>query len=173
MFIFGRKRKYDRRRAIRRTLGLGAITGMRALSGLALLSRDAAYREPRGRADLTGTSFALLKSRRAAGVLTVMAAAEMVNDKLPNTPNRIESAPLLCRALCGAVVGAAAFAAEDEAPALGAAAGLAAAVLAAFAAFHLRRRISQSKVVPDPLLGLAEDAVVIGAGMRVLDNGPR
>src|SRR5262249_55469291 len=65
------------------------------LISLALLSAASGARSTIGVAAI---------SRR--GPARVVAAAELVADKLPNTPDRIDRAPMLARVAAGALVGA-------------------------------------------------------------------
>ena len=84
-----------------RALGLGAISGLRSLSGPAFVSRAAC----RGDLDLDGTIFAFLGSPRLSKVLLVIALGDIiVGVKLPVTPSRTALPPLLGRKLGSAPV---------------------------------------------------------------------
>lgn len=71
---------------IGRTLGLGAVAGVRSMSAPALLSRAASRGSIEGIED---TPFAFLSSPRTARILTVLAVGEALADKLPFSPDRI------------------------------------------------------------------------------------
>ncbi len=146
----------------RKALGLGAISGLRSLSGPALVSRAAS----RGGLDLGGTRLAFLGSPRLSKALLVMALGELVGDKLPTTPSRTARPPLLGRAATGGLVGAALFVSEGRRATTGAALGSSAAVAAAFAGERLRALLVEKTNLPDPAVALAEDAVVLLVGYR-------
>ena len=119
------------------TVVLGAVTGMRSMSGAAAL----AHRR--------GT---------LQGAMAVMAVGEMLADKTPFVGERIDPLPLAGRALMGAVVGGV-IAHEERANLLaGSLIGAAAAVIAAHAAYRIRKRLP----MPPAVAGLLEDAVVFG-----------
>lgn len=150
--------------ASRGTLGLGAISGLRLLSGPALLSRAAA----KGNLSLEGTALSFLGSPLISKTLLVMALGELVGDKIPATPSRTALPPLLGRATSGALVGAALFASDGSHAATGAAVGSSAAVASAFAGECLRALAGEKTRLPDPVVALAEDAVVLLGGSLLL-----
>ena len=80
--------------SVSRVLGLGAISGLRSLSGPAFVCRAASH----GYLDLDGTVFAFLGSPRISKALVLMEFGELVGDKLPATPSRTSLHPLLGRA---------------------------------------------------------------------------
>jgi uncharacterized membrane protein len=124
------------RNVVRKTLALGALTGMRSTAGAAVLAFQ------RG---------GLLKN-----VLATLAAGEIVADKTAAVGNRIDPAPLAGRALMGAIVGGVIAHEADDTVTFGALLGAAAAVAAAHLAFHARRRLP----LPNVPAGLIEDALV-------------
>jgi uncharacterized membrane protein len=152
--------------SVSRVLGLGAITGLRSLSGPAFVCRAASH----GHLDLEGTPIAFLGSPRLSKALVVMELGELVGDKLPMTPSRTSPPPLLGRAASGAVVGAVVFFSEGRNATIGAALGSAAAIVAAFAGERLRALAVEKTGLPDPAVALAEDATVLLVGLRSLRN---
>jgi uncharacterized membrane protein len=150
----------------RSALGMGAISGLRFVSGPALISRAAS----RGALNLEGTSLAFLGSPRLSKVLSVGALGELIVDKLPTTPSRTALPTLLCRAASGGLVGAALFASEGRRAAAGAALGSSAALAASFAGEGLRALTVEKTGLPDPVVALAEDTVVLLVGSRSLGN---
>ena len=143
-----------------RALALGAISGLRFASGPAFVSRAA----NRGDMDLGGTPLAFLSSLHLSKLLALAELGEMVADKLPVTPSRTKFMPLLGRAASGGLVGAAVFFAEDRRAATGAVLGSSCAVAAAFAGEGLRALVGRKTGLADPVVALAEDAVVILVG---------
>jgi uncharacterized membrane protein len=145
-----------------RALGLGAISGLRALSGPAFVSRAAS----RGDLNLDGTFLAFLSSPRLSKALVLMELGEMVGDKLPATPSRTSPPPLLGRAASGALVGAAVFVSEGLRATTGAALGSTAAIAAGFTGEWLRALTVEKTGFPDPVVALAEDAIVLLVGLQ-------
>ena len=80
-----------------RALGLGAISGLRSLSGPVFVSRAAS----RGDLNLDGTFLAFLSSPHLWKVLVLTEIGELVGDKLPIAPSRTTPPPLLGRILLG------------------------------------------------------------------------
>jgi uncharacterized membrane protein len=145
-------------------LGLGAISGLRSLSGPAFVSHAAS----RGDLDLDRTVFAFLGSPYVFKALVLMELGELVGDKLPVTPSRTSPPPLFGRAASGALVGAAVF--EGRRATIGAALGSTAAIGAAFAGERLRALAVEKTGLPDPVVAFAEDAIVLLVGLRSLRN---
>lgn len=139
--------------------GIGCVAGMRSMAAPALLSRQLTehpHRGPAGR---------LLASPPVASVLPVLAAGEMVADKTPFIPDRTEAVPVAGRALMGALCGAAICHGTRSEQMAGALVGAAAAVGATFLAYTIRRRAGEA--LPDLVLGMAEDALVLALGARI------
>lgn len=146
------------------TVWLGILAGMRSMSAPALLSLRLA-RDPEPPVHpLTR----LLSAPRAARVLGVLAAGELVADKLPWMPARVAPVALTGRALSGALVGATVAARGRRALAGFALAGAVTAVATAFTLFKLRRRAGLRLRVPDAYLGLLEDAAAAALSARLL-----
>jgi uncharacterized membrane protein len=147
-----------------RALGLGAISGLRSLSGPAFVSRAASD----GRLDLDGTPLGIMSSSYVSKALLMMALGELVGDKLSVTPSRTSPPVLLWRAVSGGLAGSASFVSEGRRAATGGVLGSSAAIAAAIAGERLRALAGEKTGLPDPLFALAEDAVVLLVGSRSL-----
>lgn len=148
-----------------RTLGLGAVAGVRSMSAPAHLSRAAS----RGRFGvIEDTPFAFLASPRAARILTLLAVGEAIGDKFPGAPDRISIPGLAGRVASGTLVGAAMFAAAERRAAVGAAFGLLAALASAYPSYYLRVKTQEKLGAPNWALGLLEDTLAEGAGLLAL-----
>lgn len=132
---------------------LGAISGMRTFSGPVALN----LRLRQTGAGSRGGE--LLTGGLANTLLPIAAVGELVSDKLPNVPDRIEALPLGGRAAMGAVVGGIVAAEEDGNVLLGGLIGALAAIATAHAAYHARKQLP----VPAWAGGLIEDGIVISA----------
>jgi uncharacterized membrane protein len=93
-------------------------------------------------------------------LLIAAAAGELVADKLPNTPSRLEPAGIAGRLVLGATA-AGLFARTRRAPWLPAAAiGGATAIVSAKIGHDVRVRLAQH--APDPAVAVVEDALAFG-----------
>jgi len=137
--------------------GLGAVTGVRSMVGLAFFSDHA--NEDR---EKNNPALNLLQMPQAAPILKVMAAGEVVMDKMPFAPDRTAAGPLIGRAVLGALVGAAI---SKDKWVQGGIAGAVGAVVSAYTIYHLRKALHNDRHIPNMVLGMVEDAVV----MKVAD----
>jgi uncharacterized membrane protein len=149
-----------------RTLGLGAIAGMRSMAAPAALSRAV----ERGDVDgLENTPFAALGSPGVSTVLRMFEIGEMFVDKLPVVvPSRTAPPPLLGRAASGAIAGAALFSSGGRRMATGGVLGAVSALASAYAMEHLRLQMVERLGIPDLVAALSEDAIVLFGGARLL-----
>jgi uncharacterized membrane protein len=93
-------------------------------------------------------------------LLVLAAAGELVVDKLPTTPSRLEPSGLAGRLAMGALA-AGLFAQTRQAPWLPAAAiGASSAAIAAKVGHDVRARLAQQ--VPDPAVAVVEDELALG-----------
>ena len=150
----------DKNNTLALAAGIGLIAGLRSMAAPALVSHHLSQRS-RGRAP------GLLASSRTAAVLKLLAAGEMVGDKTPFIPNRTDPPALAGRALSGALSGAALAGARGGSPLGAALIGSTAAVGSTFLAYNLRREAGRRSGIPDFLLGLVEDVVVLTAGSNI------
>jgi uncharacterized membrane protein len=109
-----------------------------------------------------------LGSDMTTNILGVLAAAELVADKMPFTPDRTEPPSLMLRAASGALCGAAVASALRGSSVQGAILGSAAAVGAAFAGREFRRMAHKQKW-PDAPVALVEDALAIGGAVAIIN----
>jgi uncharacterized membrane protein len=152
------------RNLIFRTAVVGFATGIRSMAGTAFLAARAGM-EPRG---FKGTRFGWLAYRPVAALFGLMAAGEVVVDKLPILPARTAPGPLFGRIQFGALAGAALFT-EADAPAWqGALLGAVSAVAGAFAGYNYRTRAARALNVPDLPVALVEDAATAGLAAAAL-----
>lgn len=153
-----------------RSLGLGAVAGMRSMMAPTLVSRalgaGAAARPDREPARS-------LASRTARRVLPLLAAGELVADKLPMTPDRTLPRSVAVRVLSGALAGAALAASRRQSAGTTAVAGGAAALASTFAMLRLRTAVARRLAVPDVWVGLAEDGLALALGRAMAAGDER
>ena len=142
--------------------GLGAVTGVRSMIGLAFFSDHANEDKEKNNPALT-----LLKLPQAAPIIKMMAAGEVVMDKLPFAPDRTDFGPLVGRAAIGALVGAAI---SKDKWIQGGVVGALGAIAAAYAAYHLRKALHDDRHVPNVVLGMVEDAIVMKVANTIVQQ---
>jgi uncharacterized membrane protein len=149
-----------------KALGLGAIAGARSMAAPAALG-SAVERGDVG--PLEHTPFAALGYPRISRALRLLAIGEMFVDKLPVVvPSRTSPPPLIGRMASGAFVGAALFVSRERRALAGGVLGAVSALMSAYAAERLRLRIADKLGIPDPVVALVEDAVVLFGAARLL-----
>jgi uncharacterized membrane protein len=122
---------------------IGVVCGMRSAMGPAVLAW-------RGR----------LGGARTRWLLTAAAAGELVADKTPVVPPRTSPPALGGRLVSGAVCG------RQLAGTWGAVGGALGALGGTFGAYRARAALGEAIEVPDPLLGVAEDALAVSIAAR-------
>jgi uncharacterized membrane protein len=149
-----------------RTVGLGAITGVRSMAAPAALSRAVERGDVGG---LEDTPFAALGSPRVSKALRALEIGEMFVDKFPGLlPSRTSAPPLLGRAALGAFVGAALFVSDGRRAVVGGVLGAVSALAGAYAGERLRLLGAEQLGIPDPVVALLEDGVVLFGAARLL-----
>jgi uncharacterized membrane protein len=148
-----------------RTAALAAISGVRSMAAPALLARAVARGEISG---LRATPLAALGYGRVSTVLQILMVGEMIGDKTPFVPSRTSAGPLFGRTLSGALTGSALFVTSERRGLSSALLGAVSALAGVYVADRLRSATTQGLGLPDPLLGLLEDGLVLFGGNRLL-----
>ncbi|OGX83069.1 hypothetical protein BEN48_04035 [Hymenobacter glacialis] len=138
---------------------------MRSMSAPAFLSH---YLSRQPHAGLNGSPLRFLQKPGTATVLKVLAAGELVADKLPTTPDRIALPGMTGRLLSGGLVGAAWYKSRHGSALGGGLLGAAVAFASTIVSYALRTGISEKSGVPSALVGAGEDALVLGGGAALL-----
>jgi len=150
-----------------RPLVLGVVTGLRSQLGLAAL----AWSEPASARDTR--ALRLLRSTPGRGLTSAGAAAELVADKLPSTPSRLDPQNLAFRLLAGAGVGALAVNSTDRRTVgVASAVGLAGAAVGTYAGAYYRKLLPARTRTPDLLWAVGEDAVAAGLAATAIKVWP-
>jgi uncharacterized membrane protein len=145
---------------------IGVIAGLRSMTAPAVVSWAAHL----GWLALPNTHLALLGTTPAVVILTLFALAELIVDKLPATPNRTTTGPLVGRIGTGALCGAALCVAADRSLALGILLGSLGAIAGAFGGYQARRELVKSLRVPDIFVALVEDCIAVGGGFFIVSR---
>jgi uncharacterized membrane protein len=152
--------------ALALAFAIGVITGLRSLTAPAVVSW-ATHLEW---LDLQPTGFAFLGYAATPYILTILAIAELVGDKLPKTPSRKAPGPFMARVVLGAFSGAALCAAANLSSAAGALLGGLGAVAGTLGGYEARTRLVKAFHLPDMVIALLEDAVAIGGGLFLVSR---
>src|SRR5262245_37528945 len=131
---------------------MGLLNGLRSFTPPAV----AAWAAHLGWLKLDGT-LALVGSVPAVAIFTLLAAGELIADKMPWIPNRTSISGLVARLLMGNLTGACVAAAGGQSIWLGAGCGAVAAIVGAFAGYHARTRSVRALGKPDIYVALVED----------------
>jgi uncharacterized membrane protein len=142
--------------------GIGAVSGLRSMSGPALVAEAAGSH----RIDLRGTPLAWLGSGHALRTSAVLAVGELIADKIPSAPSRLNPASMIVRALSGAACAYALCGRErsNREKWGSAVVGATAAVAATWAGSAFRKNTKLPKIAA----ALAEDAVAMATGAAVV-----
>lgn len=148
-------------------VGLGAVTGLRSFTGLAMVARELRDRNAGRwwRNRRAGRLERWLSEPAVAGAVQVLAVGELLGDKLPGVPDRTDPGPLGGRMVIGALLGA--LVAGEDRSVVGAAAGALGALAGAYAGWWLRREAGRATFLPDSAVALAEDAMAVAAAREL------
>jgi uncharacterized membrane protein len=143
---------------------IGCVCGLRSMAAPAVVSWGAHL----GWLHLDGSPLAFLTNKISLVVFNLFAIGELIADKLPVIPARIQAGPLGVRIFFGAGCGAALSISHAASPIFGAVLGGLGGVAGAFAGYHYRLGLSAK--VPGLLLALLEDAVAVGGGWLLVSR---
>ena len=142
-------------------VGIGAVAGLRALTAPAVL----AWAIERRLIRVGSSPFATIISGTASRRITHFALAELVADKLPFTPSRLNATPLVSRIISGSICGATIYGVVKRPLTQGAVLGGLGAIAGAFVGYHMRKRLGRER--PDLGVAILEDALAIGGGVLI------
>jgi uncharacterized membrane protein len=108
---------------------------------------------------------ALMGSLPAVAIFTLLAALELVADKLPQTPNRTSPPGLMARIVMGGLTGACVAAGGGQSIFLGAFFGVVGGVIGCFRGYAARTRLVQASGTRDLYVALIEDLLAIAGSL--------
>jgi uncharacterized membrane protein len=141
---------------------IGVVAGLRAFTPLAVVSWAARL----GWVPLQGTWLAFLSFAVTPYIFTVLAIAELVGDKLPQTPSRKAAMPFVVRIISGALCGAA-LGTASQSMVGGLIAGALGAVAGTLGGYEFRSRLVKAIGGRDLPIALFEDAIAVIAGVLI------
>ena len=144
---------------------IGVIAGLRALTAPMAVSWAARL----GWLHLENTPLAFMGYAATPYIWTVLAIAEIINDKLPKTPSRTAPGGFIPRLVTGALSGAALGSAVGELVG-GLIAGLAGSVAGTFGGYQARMRLVRAIGGNDLPIALLEDAIAVGGAFFLVSR---
>jgi uncharacterized membrane protein len=145
---------------------IGMIAGLRALTAPAVVSWAAHL----GWVNLQNSHLAWTGSTAAVAIFSILALAEIVNDKLPATPSRLAPPSLAIRSLTGALAGTSLAVAAGQSVLLGIVLGALGALAGSFVGYYVRHGIVTGLKLSDFPIALLEDAIAIGCGLLIVSR---
>jgi uncharacterized membrane protein len=148
---------------------LGFVAGLRSMTPLACLAFVARHGH-RTRGPLLRRHWPRwLTDRRVGRLLDLSAAGELVMDKMPVVPPRIERGPLIGRAVLGGLAGGIVAGSSRASVPVGALLGAAGAVAGSYGGYYARAGIKQATGLPDLPVALGEDAIALTLGLATAE----
>ncbi|MGC1684619.1 MAG: DUF4126 family protein [Candidatus Acidiferrales bacterium] len=141
---------------------IGVLTGLRSLTPTAATSWAA-----RGGWLKLRSPLLWIGTTPAAIVLTLLALAELVADKLPSTPSRTSPPGLIARVVLGGLSGACIAMGGEMGILVGALIGIVGALVGTFAGYQFRTRLVKALHTPDFVVAIMEDLICIGGSLWV------
>ena len=157
--------KKKTQKTLTQIIGFGIISGMRTTFASAIISH---YLSKKQNDALSESKLAFMQSPVTAKVTKLISAAEIVVDKLPNTPNRIVAPQLIARVISGAFASAVICKANNNSIAKGILIGGATTFAATFGTFYLRKYVSKNTFIKEPVTGVVEDVTAIDLGRLLM-----
>jgi uncharacterized membrane protein len=152
--------------ALALVFAIGIIAGLRALTAPAVVCWAAHL----GWLNLQNSHLAWMGSTAAVAIFSILALAEIINDKLPATGSRTAPPSLVIRSITGALAGTALAIAASQSVLLGIVLGVVGALAGSFLGYEVRHRIVTGLKVPDFPIALVEDAIAIGCGLLIVSR---
>ena len=146
---------------------IGVVAGLSSMTAPAVVSWAARL----GWLPLENTWLAFLGSAITPYILSVLAVAELINDKLPKTPSRKTPVPFAARVVVGALCGAA-LGAPGQALIGGLLAGVLGAVAGTLGGYEARTRLVKALGGKDLPIALLEDAIALCGAVWILSRLP-
>jgi uncharacterized membrane protein len=142
-------------------IGIGAVAGLRPMTVPAVI----AWFLRRGWIRPGRSPFVRIISASASKRIAEFAISELIADKLPFTPSRLNAAPLASRVVSGAICGAGTHGTLKKPLAEGAVLGGLGALAGAITGYYVRQRLNRE--MPDFAVALLEDALAAGGAVVI------
>jgi uncharacterized membrane protein len=147
-------------------IAIGIIAGLRSMTAPAAVSWAAHLNW----INLHNSKLAFFGSSAATYILSALAVAELVADKLPKTGKRTAAGPLMARIVTGALSGATLCVAANVSAVLGAILGAIGALAGTFGGYQIRHRLVEGLKVPDFIIAIIEDIIAVGGAFLIVSR---
>jgi uncharacterized membrane protein len=148
------------------SFGIGVVSGLRSMTAPAVVAWAARL----GWIDLSNSPLAFIGSVWAVAIFTLLAIGELVADKLPATPARTSTIPLIARIVVGLLTGACLGAAAGASIWLAALIGAIGAIAGTFGGYQVRTKLVRNLELPDIAIAIPEDLIAIGLGLFLVSR---
>jgi uncharacterized membrane protein len=145
---------------------IGGISGLRSMTAPALISWAAHL----GWIDLSNTPLAFFGYAATAYIVSALAVAELIADKLSQTPSRKALPGFAARLVLGTLSGYALLVGIGQPGFIGALLGCGGAIAGTLGGYEARMRLVKALNVPDFVIALLEDAFAIVGGLFVVHH---
>ena len=145
---------------------IGMVAGLRTLTAPAVVCWAAHL----GWLNVQNSHLAWMGSTAAVATFSILALAEIINDKLPSAGSRLRPPALIGRLITGALAGSALAIGAGQSVLLGIVLGAVGALAGAFVGYQVRHQIVARLKIPDFPVALAEDAIAIGCGLLIVSR---
>ena len=145
---------------------IGVIAGLRALTAPTVVSW-AGYL---GWIHLSGSHLAFMGTLVMAIIFSVLALAEIVNDKLPKTPARTAPPSVVIRIVLGAFAAATLSVGAGASAIVGVILGIIGVLVGTFGGYQARTRTVKALGMPDFVIALVEDLIAVGGGFLMVSR---
>ena len=142
---------------------IGVVAGLRALTAPAAVSWAARL----GWLHLNNTPLGFLGFAATPYIVSLLAIAELIGDKLPKTPSRKSPPGFIARLVTGALSGAA-IGASGQSLIGGLVAGVVGAVVGTLGGYEFRSRLVKAIGGNDLPIALLEDAIAIVGALAIV-----
>lgn len=147
-------------------LAIGVIAGLRAMTAPMVVSWAAHLHW----INLGNSHLVFMGATAAVIIFSLLALAELVNDKLPKTGARTAPPSLIVRMFTGAFA-AATFSVGAGASAIaGIILGIVGALIGTFGGYQARTRTVRASHLPDWVVALVEDVIAVGGGFFLVSR---
>jgi|SRR5580700_172236 uncharacterized membrane protein len=145
---------------------LGCLTGLRSLTSPAAVCWAAHF----GWLNFAGTKLAFVDRPVALIVLTILAVAELIADKLPKTPARTAPPGLIARVVLGCLCAVALATNAGGNVLVPAIVGVGGALIGTFVGYKTRHALVLRAHIPDYAVAIGEDVIAIAGSLLIVSH---
>jgi uncharacterized membrane protein len=145
---------------------LGCVAGLRSLTAPAVVC----WAVHLGWLNLAGSKLAFMGHPGTLAFFTLLAAVELIADKLPKTPARTAPPGLIARIVFGGLCGVALAISAGGSLIIAAIVGVIGALVGTFAGYNIRHALVARAHLPDLAVALVEDLVAITGGFLIVSR---